>query len=483
METSSTKLETADWHPSRFSAPLSEDFPSHGDWLLKLVDLVWRLPNGKLLKLDEWQRWLIRAALEVYPEGHPRAGELRYRQVLISMGRQNGKSILGAIFALYGLVREAGALVIGIASSAEQARIIYARLLFVIRRDPSLSKRFERLTDTRGISSKDGGRYELKASKSAAVQGLDLSTGLVDELHITKPELWSDMVNGTRARYNGIVIGLTTAGDDNSLLLKHLYQAADEASERFGYFIWESEEDAIPDDNETFGKYLCQANPSVACGRLDLDTVINDVRGQPDTDILRYGFNRFVAASAVFISAALWLRCQRGSEDEFPEGRPVFAFDRSPDWTYASVVAAIKDEKGVIHTEVVASINKPTLGQLIEIAVQLSSKSPIVFAVDGYALKDFGNELKKRGMPVMLATQGDNINAAATLFSKIKQKRIRHDGAPLLSMQMPRTIRKNIGEHFRISRKDSSVEIDAVIAESLAVLAAETRNEQPLQLF
>ncbi|MBD8466797.1 hypothetical protein IFU30_11010 [Plantibacter sp. CFBP 8798] len=473
----------ASWHPTRFSAPLSEDFPSHGDWLLKLVDLVWRLPNGKMLQLDAWQRWLIRAALEVYPEGHPRAGELRYRQVLISMGRQNGKSILGAIFALYGLIREAGALVIGIASSAEQARIIYARLLFVIRRDSSLSKRFERLTDTRGISSKDGGRYELKASKSAAVQGLDLSTGLVDELHITKPELWSDMVNGTRARYNGIVIGLTTAGDDNSTLLKHLYQSADEAGERFGYFIWESESDSIPEDDETFGTYLCQANPSVACGRIDLATVINDVRGQPDSDILRYGFNRFVAASAVFISAALWLRCQRASTEEMPKGRPVFAIDRDPDWRYATIVAAVKDERGVIWTEVVASITNPTLGQLADVAAQLQAHSPLSFFMDGYSLKDLGAELKKRGLPVRLGTQGDAINAASTLFSKIKQRRIRHDNAPLLALQMPRTIRKNKGDAYRISRKDSSIEIDAVIAESLAVLGAETITEQPLQIF
>src|SRR6218665_2015902 len=117
--------------PTRFSAPLGEDFPSHGDWLLRLVDKVWRLPDGRPVGLGVWQRWLIRAILEIYPVGHPRAGELRYRRVLVSVGRQNGKSILGAIFGLYGLVREAGALVIGIASSAEQARIIYTRLLAV----------------------------------------------------------------------------------------------------------------------------------------------------------------------------------------------------------------------------------------------------------------------------------------------------------------------------------------------------------------
>src|SRR6218665_3196063 len=139
--------------PTRFSAPLGEDFLSHGDWLLRLVDKVWRLPGGSPVGVGVWERGAIPAILEIYPVGHPRAGELRYRQVLVSVGRQNGKSILGAIFGLYGLVREAGALVIGIASSAEQARIIYTRLLAVIRGHQTLAAKFARLTDTRGIQS------------------------------------------------------------------------------------------------------------------------------------------------------------------------------------------------------------------------------------------------------------------------------------------------------------------------------------------
>jgi len=476
--------ETTSWHPARYSAPLSAEYPSHGDWLLELVDLVWVLPDGSKLVLDDWQRWLIRAALEVYPEGHPRAGELRYRQVLISMGRQNGKSVLGAVFGLYGLIREAGALVIGVASSAEQARIIYTRLLSVVKGNPALSQRFERLTDTRGITSKDGGRYEIKASKSAAVQGLDLTVGLVDELHIVKPELWTDMVNGTRARRNGIVVGITTAGDENSELLKGLYAQVEAGpGERFGFFIWEAPDSSIPDDDETFGRYLMAANPAAACGRLDLETIISDVRAQPETDILRYAFNRFVAAATVFISADAWLRCARGADESMPPGRPVFAFDRTPDWGFASVVVAVKDDRGIVHTEVVASVTRPDLEQLVQIAVKLQAHSPVTFVMDSYSLKDLGAELKKRGLPVHMGSQADAVNGSARLYARIRSGTVRHAGDPLLSLQMPRTIRKNVGNNFRISRKDSSVEIDAVIATSLAVLIAETKTDTPLQVF
>ncbi|RZU66756.1 phage terminase [Microterricola gilva] len=470
------------WMPTRYSLPLAEDFTTHGDWLLRLVDVVWRLPDGSALELDEWQRWLIRAMLETYPAGHKRAGELRYRQVLVSVSRQNGKSVLGAILGLYGLVREAGALVIGIASSAEQARIIYARLLSVIRGNKSLAARFARLTDTRGIQSLDGGRYEIKPSKSAAVQGLDLTVGLVDELHITKPELWSDMVNGSAARRSGVVIGLTTAGDDSSELLLQLYKNAEDPGARFGFFIWEAPEARIPEDDETLGAYLCAASPGLACGRLDLETAISDVRGLPEPDAIRYRLNRFTASSNAFITLDLWSKQRRPSGQAFPSGRPIFTFDRTPDWGFAAITATVKAGPDT-HSELVASITNPNLEQLVAVAVELNRFSPVVFAMDGYALKDLGLELKKRGLPVWIANQGDVINASALLYAKLSTGKLWHAGDPLLTLQVPRTVRKNIGEQFRISRGDSSIEIDGVLSTAIGVLAAETRSDDTLQVF
>lgn len=473
---------TPAWMPARFSTPLAVDFPSHGDWLLRLVDKVWKLPDGSPIHLDEWQRWLIRSILELYPAGHPRAGELRYRQVLVSVSRQNGKSVLGAIFALYGLVREAGALVIGIASSAEQARIIYTRLLAVIRGNKTLAAQFARLTDTRGIQSIDGCRYEIKPSKSAAVQGLDLTVGIADELHLTKRELWSDMVNGTASRHNGIVIGLTTAGDDTSELLIDLYATADAAPERFGYFIWEAPEARVPADDETLGRYLMAASPGLAAGRLDLETAISDVRGMAEADVIRYRLNRFTASSDTFISASLWAANRRPAGATFPAGRPIFAIDRTPDWGFASIHATIKTGD-TTSAELVASIAKPSLTQLVNVCVDLARHQPVTFAMDGYALRDLGAELKKRGLPVWIATQGDVMSGSAMLYAKLAAGHLAHAGDELMTLQVPRTVRKNVGDGFRISRKDSSIEIDGVMSLALGVLAAETRADDTLQVF
>lgn len=471
--------------------PLSNDYPSDADWLLPIVELAWRSADDPNFSLDAWQADLIRRMLEVYPEGHQRAGELRYRQVVVSMGRQNGKSVIGAILGLYGLLRAPGQLVIGIASSAEQARILYERTMHVIRANRSLANRFDKLTDTRGIRAKDGGKYEIKASRSGALQGLPLNVGLCDELHLMPSALWSDMVNGTAAKTNGIVVGITTAGDENSELLKQLYEvgnkaiAGDVTLERFGFFLWESPDAKVPEDDETLAEYLMAANPALAAGRIDLETVISDVRSMPEIDVVRYRLNRFVAGSSIFITPTMWQANARPHGDPFPTEnvRPVFVIDRTPDWGHASIAVAVKSEDGFTHTELVASIVKPTVEQLVHLCVNLSQYSPQTFGVEGYALRDLGNELKKRGLPVTILTSSDIINASSLTYSLIAQKKIRHSDDPLLALQFPRTIRKNVGESFRISRRDSSIEIDAVLATTLAIYLAQTRLQQSLQVF
>lgn len=479
---------SAGWPPTRYSAPLGPDFPTHGDWLLELVALVYRTPDGNRIDLDPWQKTLIRHMLEVYPEGHARAGRLRYRQVFVSVARQNGKSVIGAVLALYGLVREAGALVIGIASSAEQARIIYKRLMTVINGDSRLRSMFARLTDTRGISSHDGGVYEIKPSKSAAVQGLDISVGIADELHIMPPELWTDMVNGSKARRNGIVVGITTAGNDSSELLKRLYADFDDPgrSERFGGFIWEAPTATVPKDRATKVAYALEANPSAADGRLDVEDLVDDLQGMPEHEQVRYVFNRFTASASTFIALSDWRRCTRKPGEHYPRTLPSWiAIDRTPEWTWASIVAAVQDDQGNVWTEVVASVQNPDIDMLERIAVQLQQQAIVAgFIMDGLSLGELSDRLRGRGYEVTRGTLGHATNAASRLYARIAQQQIKHAGDPLLDRQIPRAVRKDVGEAFRISRRDSTVAVDTTIATSLAVLAAENgQRHAALQIF
>jgi phage terminase large subunit-like protein len=485
--------------PATFTPALSENFVSDGPRLRAFVKLAWRTPeNPDGITLDRWQAWLIDRVLERYPDDWPdptKAGRLRYRQVVISLPRQNGKSVIGAILALYGiLMHEPGPAVVSVASTADQARIVYNRVLFVIQSNPKLSRRFSKMTETRGIVTKDGaGTYQAKASKGDALQGIPVSLAIPDELHITKPAIWQSLVNGLLTRKDGLIVGITTAGDDDSELLKQLYDtgakavkeaaegAAQRRLERFGFFVWQAPEPAVPEDDDALAEALLASNPALFEGRVDLANVISDVRATPDQDVIRYRFNLFVASQAAFIPVERW---QRNRVEQWPAApvRPTFAIDRSPDWGYATVTAAVK-VADTTYTEVVASIVRPSLEQLAAICEQLMSWNPNTFVVDGYSLRDLGAELKLRGMPVHVATQSDMMTASSLTYAKIMQGKLKHTGDELLVRQIGRTVRKNIGDGFRISRAASSVEIDAVISMALAVFAAETQREVPLQIW
>ena len=204
----------------------------------------------------------------------------------------------------------------------------------------------------------------------------------------------------------------------------------------------------------------------------------------PKADAIRYRLNRFLPSTeASFLALDEWLSRTRRDEEVIPAGRVVFTFDRTPEWSWASVTATVKDGDGNIWTEVVASVPHPAVESLVALAEKLWVHSPAYFAADGYALKQFLLELKRRGYPTWDGTQSDAIASASLLYSAVMHDRLFHAGDELLARQVPMTKRKNVGESFRISRTSSSVEIDAVLATALGVYVADSMPDIPLQVF
>lgn len=473
--------------PTLFTPSLTgtEDFPTDGDRLIQVVEKYWRAPEVEDFTLDDWQRWLLRHLLEKYPHDHARfPGQLRYRQVLASMGRQNGKSVLGGIMGFYGLaMHEPGPQVIGLASSADQATIIYDRVHHVVGAHPVLARKF-RATGTRGISRRDGsGTYKVKPAKGDALQGIPISMTIFDEVHISKPDLWQAVVNGLRTRKNGMVLGITTAGDDESVLLKRLYEVGKRAAdgdpklERFGFFLWEAPEGSTIDDDDA----IKAGNPSVASGRIDLDTVRGDVANLPEPDQTRYVLNRFVASTSNWLPMHSWFQCE--GEGVGPDLGPlVFSIDRSANWEFATIAVSANVD-GVIHTELVARIIKPSLEQLLRLCLTLRNHGQVTFAMDSYVLGDLAKELKSRGLSVFALATKEVAAACASAYAHIVQGKVSHPNEDLLRHQMPRAARKNYGEAWRISRQHSSVEIDGVMATVMGLYVSATQRPESVQLF
>lgn len=474
--------------PTIYTKPLSEDFPSDGDKLAELVDVAWRSPeNPDGIELDPWQKWLLKHVLERYPEGHELAGQLRYRQVVISMGRQNGKSLLGGILGVYGLLihQKSGAQVLSLASSIDQARIIYNRVLFVIQNNPYLSKRFKKASESRGIVTADGtGRYDVKPAKEGALQGIPISLCLFDELHLAKEGMWSAAVLGTAQRRDGMVLGITTAGDQNSQTLLDLYKqgqkaaAGDPELERFGFFVWEAPQHAKVTDIDA----LKQANPSIAAGRIPIDEVLSDMKTLPEHEARRYRLNQFISGTASSWITSDTFR-KAGTKVNVDQTGGVFAVDITKNWEHATIAYAnaVGDEH---QTELVQTFVNTNETQLFNRLVDLYQKhQPRAIALDDRALPGLGKRLKLAGIPTYQLWTKEVSAACSVVYALFSTGKGKHNNDPLLISQSPNGIAKYSGETWLISRKESLGEIDALMATVMALYVSTRAENASIGVF
>lgn len=476
--------------PARFTKPLAEDFESDGYLLVDLVERFFTTPeNPDGLKLDPWQKWLLVRMLERYPATHPdpnKAGRLRYRQITVSLARQNGKSFLAAALGIYGLLlHDPGATVVSLASSADQARIIYKRVLHIATQTP-LARYFKKATEYRGITTADGsGTYDVKAAKESAVQGIPGSLFLIDECHIIPRGLWGSAVLGSSSRKNGLVVGITTAGDDTSETLKELYQtgamaieSTDPELERFGFFVWEAPENCEITDPAA----IYAANPAVAAGRIPLETVVSDLKAIPEHEARRYRLNQFVSGSK-----AAWLPIEhyhksagQGITDLTGATLSVRVTGR---WEYATIAAA-KRNGDVIETEIVASLVQPNEATLYNELVDLYRKfGAYAIALDSGQLSNLQKRLKQNGF-ILFALWGKELaDANSNVYQLYLQGKIEHANDPLLTVQMPRGIPHYSGDRWFIRQADAVGDIDALLAHIYAVHVAATRPEASGGIF
>ncbi len=463
--------------PARWTKPLSEDFKSDADRLLQVVDLAYRdMDNPDGVRLDEWQRWLLRAILERYPADHPDpllAGRLRYRAVVCSIPRQSGKSLIGSILGLWGVAMRNGQ-TLSLASNVEQAMVIYSRVLATIMGNEELKSMFRKTTERRGIVSADGlSRYDVRPAKESALQGLRVDTVLADELHIWKKGMWTAVVQGTAASPDGIIIGITTAGDSTSETLIDLYKQGersangDPALERFGFFCWEAPEGSAVD-----AEAILASNPAVECGRLPLDRILTDLATIPEHEARRYRLNQFISGSSESWLPTPVFYANMGNGIEDITGC-VISLDVTTKLDHATISAAKKVD-GIIQTELVASLRNPSENRLFELLVDVYRRTKATAIVlDGSRMPNLQKRLKDGKYPMWQLWSKEVAAACSTTFSLFSQNMVSWNQTDqLLIAQMPRGVARYVGENWYLSRRDSLGEIDAVISMVLGVYVA-----------
>ncbi len=167
--------------------------------------------GGKPFILELWQKALVAAAFGIV---HKIDGTRKFQEVMLVVGRKNGKSTLAAAIGLYLQVAdgEPGAEIYAVATKKDQAKIIWLEAKRMVRKSPSLRKRMKTLVSEINAEFNDS-FFRPLGRDSDSLDGLNVHGALLDEIHAWKDQnLYDVIVDGTTAREEPLVFITTTAG-------------------------------------------------------------------------------------------------------------------------------------------------------------------------------------------------------------------------------------------------------------------------------
>lgn len=433
--------------PRIFTPPLRELTPetSLGFSLIQFAEEI------LLVHLFPWQRWLAIHALELRPDGR-----LRFRNVVLLVARQNGKSMFSQVLALWWLFICDVELVLGTAQDLDTAEEVWAgavNLAIEVDDDdspvrPELAELVQRVVQVNGKKSLDlvtGSRYKVKAANRRAGRGLTGQRIMLDELREHQTwDAWAAITKTTMAMPDAQVWCLSNAGDPTSVVLHYLRKmahgplgdpdgicaadgtrdlSADIPPEEtdLGLFEWSAPPGSL-DDREGWA----QANPSLGY-TITEDTIASARRTDPEwifrTEVLCQWAE---AAEDVALPIGTWLEL---SDPRAPRGAgPVFGLDVAEDRT-GWVVVAWRRPDGAAQVMLANDGQPMPAFTVVEECARLSRQWDAAVVPP----RAFEADLERAGVRLRKMTIGEFSGACGAVSDALKARAIRHGNQSALN--------------------------------------------------
>lgn len=236
------------------------------------------------IDLLPWQKWLMIHAFEVTDA--PDGWRFRYRTIIVEAGRQNGKTTIGCVIALFFLYQLKKSLVLGTAQDVTNAEDTWQMCVEMAQNNEQLAEAIEHVWYSNGSKRLQltGNRdYRVRASNRKAGRGKSADLVLLDELREHQTwDAWAALSKTGMARKNALMWCMSNAGDGTSVVLRHFRlrahaqlgdpdgivkalesteTIADDSADgsALGIFEWSAAPDADPGDVRAWA----QANPSL----------------------------------------------------------------------------------------------------------------------------------------------------------------------------------------------------------------------------
>ncbi|MEI6029452.1 MAG: terminase [Betaproteobacteria bacterium] len=171
--------------------------------------------------LFPWQRWLLIHALEL--DGN--TDMYRYRYIICSVGRQNGKTMLMLILALWHIYALDSPTVIGTAQDLANAEKAWGEAVEWAQSDEELEELIDKINlgHPKYLKLVTGCQYRVAAASRRGGRGFSGDLILLDELREHQTwDSWSAVTNTMNARPKAQAWAFSNAGDVFSVVLRYL---------------------------------------------------------------------------------------------------------------------------------------------------------------------------------------------------------------------------------------------------------------------
>jgi len=412
-----------------------------------------------------WQEEAACRMLERLPDG-----SLRYRTFVVLVARQSGKSHLMRVIGLWFLYVQGVRLILSVAQSLDVAREAWRAACQSIEADPSLRAELERISRVNGDEhmALDGGRrWKISAANRSAGRGLSVDVLFMDEAREQRSwDAWSALAATTTARPNAITVVISNAGDDESVVLNALREAALAGTDpSIGIAEWSAPEGCDLDDPAAWE----MANPGL--GHTVSEQALRSALTTDPPPVFRTErlCQRVDSLADVAVQADAWAACHDAAMSlDGLRDRVAVCLDVAPDLGHVTLTAAAVGADGRVRVETVAGWDstRAALADLPDWLERIRPKSRGYFRGPTDAL---AADLAALGFePITQVTA-----ACQALAEAVQSRRLLHPGDALTTTHVLGAKRYPVADGWRFVRRGVG-HVDAAYAAAGAVWLART---------
>lgn len=471
------------------------DATTYGFRLIRFAEIIG-------VEFDAWQKLLSIHVGELLPDGRP-----RFRQLLIIVARQNGKTVWARVLILFWMFVQRVGLVVGTHLDRGEAKVSWQETINIAESVDLLKDELPAYHQRLQPGEEDfwnihDSHYVFKAPNRRAGRGRTVNRAYIDEIreHANR-DAYGAVVGAMRADRYGQLIATSNQGYRNAVVLKSLREAALRyiatglGDRRLGLIEWSAMPDASPTDLAA----LAQANPDLG-NRIDTEALLADAETAlaEGGDALDEFYTEYMCIAREVRQAAIDLGvwAARGPQPDRPALRLADHRDRlaaclevAKDNGHVTLAGAVVHE-GKVHTGIIAAWDSTAKmrEELPEVIAAVRPrvlawfpKSPTAAVMVDMAKPRRATASAKRWPPRLVKLEPITTETPAVCMGFAEQvdtDALRQDGHPLGVAHVTNGVRRPEGDLWTFDRRGAG-HISALYAMAGAVHMARALPPPP----